>query len=99
MAGFVIFTIVWKLYWVYGAALVYLVTVTILMREVGISLPLSTLTTDSNLLLATQLGLLWMIIMNLYGMRLSKRREPWLAFRIDRENRYPWLFRMGSNPV
>jgi len=38
-----------------------------------------------NLLLATQLGLLWMIIMNLYRMRLRKRREPWLAFRIDRE--------------
>lgn len=67
-----IFKVVWIFYWVYGAALVYLATVTILQSEAGLSLPLSSVTTVTNLLPYVSLGLLWMVILNIYRIRLKK---------------------------
>ena len=64
-----------RIYWVYVAVVAYLGAAAVLQSEVGISLPLSSVVTVSNLLLYISLGLLWMMILNIYSIRLKKRAQ------------------------
>jgi hypothetical protein len=64
-----------RIYWVYVTVLAYLGTVAVLQSEVSIRLPMSSVVTVSNLLPYVSFGLLWMIILIMYSIRLKKHAQ------------------------